>query len=277
MAFNINIASLVMIRSLVILLLVFISAPWAASKTVVHRVGIMPFSVNGLTETEAKALTDRFRNELHALSKFNIMEQEKMESLLEEKEFQKSDICNEIECFVDIGNMIGVNRMILGKATKIGRVISLSIRVVDVNTGKIIRVVLEDSELSLDKLLIKVLPGLAEKIGGKASVGNRVFDIKDKKREPIAVLKLDANGITGSEAEGFTDRLRTELFKTNMFDVMEREKMANILEEQDFQQSENCDQASCLVQVGQLIGVRYIVGGGITRIGKFLHYIRSLD
>lgn len=84
---------------------------------------------------------------------------------------------------------------------------------------------------------------------------------------PIAVLDLSAEGISESEARTLTDRLRTELFNTGKYTVIEREMMDDILLEQGFQQS-GCTSTECIVEVGRLIGVEQIVGGSIGKVGN---------
>ena len=86
---------------------------------------------------------------------------------------------------------------------------------------------------------------------------------------PIAVIQLEANGITEVEASALTDRLRNELFKIGSFEVLERSFMNEILAEQGFQQT-GCTSDECLVEVGKLIGVRQMVGGSVTRVGDVI-------
>jgi len=50
----------------------------------------------------------------------------------------------------------------------------------------------------------------------------------------VAVMELDANGVTEAEAKALTDRLRIELFNAGVFLVMERDKMNKILDEMQF-------------------------------------------
>ncbi|MBL7010018.1 MAG: PEGA domain-containing protein [Candidatus Marinimicrobia bacterium] len=83
----------------------------------------------------------------------------------------------------------------------------------------------------------------------------------------IAVLDFDANNITKSEAAILTDRLRTELFEIGAFNVIERSVMEEVLKEQGFQQS-GCTTAECAVEVGKLVGVEFMVGGAIGKLGS---------
>jgi curli biogenesis system outer membrane secretion channel CsgG len=65
-------------------------------------------------------------------------------------------------------------------------------------------------------------------------------------RIPIAVLELNAEGISPSESRIISDRLRIDLFRTGKFTVLEREKMNEILQEQGFQHT-GCTTNDCAV------------------------------
>jgi hypothetical protein len=95
---------------------------------------------------------------------------------------------------------------------------------------------------------------------------------------PIAVNDLDGNGLGENELAIISERLRSELFKTGEFTVMERGEMQLILQEQEFQMSGVCDEASCIVEVGQLLGVSKIVAGTVGKLDDFFTIsIRIID
>jgi TolB-like protein len=98
-------------------------------------------------------------------------------------------------------------------------------------------------------------------------------------KETIAVMTLrGTSGITKDEGELISDRLRVEFFKTGMVDVMEREQMAEILKEQGFQQSGACTNESCLIEMGQILGVKKLVSGSIGKVGSmYLLNVRLID
>lgn len=93
----------------------------------------------------------------------------------------------------------------------------------------------------------------------------------------IAVLELDAKGVSNSDASIITDRLRVELFNSNKYSVLERDKMDDVLNEQGFQLS-GCTTDECAVEVGELIGVQQMVAGKIGKIGNmFTIIVRIID
>lgn len=97
------------------------------------------------------------------------------------------------------------------------------------------------------------------------------------KKTTIAVLDLDPTSISAEEAQFLSDRLRTELFETGAFTVVEREKMDEILKEQGFQAS-GCTSVECAVQIGKLLNVQEIVAGNIGKIDELYSIsVRLID
>lgn len=82
----------------------------------------------------------------------------------------------------------------------------------------------------------------------------------------LAIIPLEAKGVSDVDASVLTDRLGLELFQLGRFTVLERAKMEEILNEQNFQMS-GCVTDECLVEVGRLLGVQQLVAGSVSRIG----------
>lgn len=85
----------------------------------------------------------------------------------------------------------------------------------------------------------------------------------------IAVNDLKGTGLSAGELTIISERLRGELFQTGKYTVMERGEMEAVLKEMEFQMSGACDEASCMVEVGQMLGVRQIVVGSVGKIENF--------
>jgi hypothetical protein len=81
------------------------------------------------------------------------------------------------------------------------------------------------------------------------------------------------DGVSEGEASLITDRLRMEIFQTGMVEIMEREQMQQVLQEQGFQNSGVCDEEACLVQMGQLLGVERMISGSLGRLGKSMYML----
>ncbi len=95
----------------------------------------------------------------------------------------------------------------------------------------------------------------------------------------IAVLTLkNSEGISAGDAALITDRLNAELFKTGRVNLLERDQIQDILKEQGFQGSGVCTDEACLVEMGQILGVREIVTGSLGRLGSLIIInLRAID
>lgn len=100
------------------------------------------------------------------------------------------------------------------------------------------------------------------------------------RRENYALVNLKVGeGVTNGDAELISDRLRAEIFNIGNVNVMERNQMQDILKEQGFQQSgATCTDEACLVQLGQMLGVQFLVAGSLGRLGTlYMVNVRAID
>jgi len=102
-----------------------------------ERIAVVEFIGSGVSNITAKTITNRFSYELSKTKRFEIIEREMMDKMLDEQKFQNSG-CVADQCVVEIGQMIGVNRIIAGNVSKIEDFYSLNIRLINVETGKIL-------------------------------------------------------------------------------------------------------------------------------------------
>ncbi len=124
---------------------------------------------------------------------------------------------------------------------------------------------------------MKALQNFNEDLGDpfvktSATAGFRTGGAADTsaKKKTVAVLEFSSSSpeVGKNELATLTNRFRTILVKTNVYDVLERQKMGDILKEQDFTLSDACNSAECAVQVGQLLGVEYMIAGDIGKLGN---------
>ena len=87
-------------------------------------------------------------------------------------------------------------------------------------------------------------------------------------RMNMAIYNFTGLGVSPIEAQVISDRIRVEISKLDVYSIIERGLMEQILKEQVLQLSGLCDDASCLVEVGQILAVQYIVGGSVSKIGN---------
>ena len=101
-------------------------------------IAVLDFEGKDISDSEASILTDRLRNELIKSGNYNVLERSLMEEILNEQGLQQTGICNSSDCAVEIGNMLGVEQLVGGSIGKIGSLFTISARIIEVETGKII-------------------------------------------------------------------------------------------------------------------------------------------
>ena len=83
----------------------------------------------------------------------------------------------------------------------------------------------------------------------------------------VAILDFEGEGVDAGDVKTLTERMRTEIGNTNAVRLIERKAVEKIMEEQGFQQS-GCTSDECAAEVGQLLGVQFMVSGSIGKMGK---------
>jgi len=97
-----------------------------------------------------------------------------MESILKEQAFSLSGACNSAECAVEIGQLLSAKKMVVGDIGKIGETYSITLRMVDVSTGKIDGS-WDDKFLGKVDGLMEVLKKLVKKIAGTYEESSNIW------------------------------------------------------------------------------------------------------
>jgi|WetSurMetagenome_2_1015567.scaffolds.fasta_scaffold00209_27 TolB-like protein len=120
-------------------------------------------NASGVSAGETEVITDRLRGELFNTGKVNVMERDQMLEILKEQGFQQSGACTNEACMVEIGQLLGVEQLITGSLGKVGSMFLVNLRVIDVKTAKIMKVVSVDIRGDIDEVVSK-LPDIAAQL-----------------------------------------------------------------------------------------------------------------
>ncbi|MFP4548277.1 MAG: DUF2380 domain-containing protein [Fidelibacterota bacterium] len=118
----------------------------------VKNIAILPLGAYAIPEQEVKALSNRLGIELFNTGRFSILERSQMEAILEEQGFQQTG-CTSAECAVEAGQLLNVEQMITGSVSRIGRIYSVEVRLIDVETSKILAVGVADIRGGIEEVL----------------------------------------------------------------------------------------------------------------------------
>ncbi len=163
------------IMSRIFLILTLISAlAMGADKT---RIAILNIEAKpGVDPNAAATLTDLLGSELVSLQRFDVVDRKNMEALMKEQSLQQSG-CSDQACAVKLGNILNVQKMVVGSLSKLGTKYLITVSFVNVEKSQV--------ELS-DKItadnedgLFAAVQTLAKKITAKVGLSGRIVQIKD--------------------------------------------------------------------------------------------------
>ena len=83
----------------------------------------------------------------------------------------------------------------------------------------------------------------------------------------VAIIDFEGRSVSPQEVQTLSERMRTEIGNTNAVRLIERKAVDKIMQEQGFQQS-GCTTDECASEVGQLLGVQYMISGAIGLMGS---------
>jgi TolB-like protein len=163
--------------------LLLVSVLFAQEKK--ETLAILDFNVvSGISPRESVTLTNIFRSEMFKTGRFDVLERNDMESILKEQAFTLTGACNSAECAIEIGQLLSAEKMVIGDFGKVGETFSITIRMVNVSTGKMEMVLNErfqgdpETFLEIIKKMAQQLSGTYEEetsfwwyVGGAAVVG----------------------------------------------------------------------------------------------------------
>jgi len=128
-----------------------------------ESVAVVDLSGSGFTKDELISVTARIIYEISQTNRFTVVDRDKRNEILDEQQFQLSG-CTSDGCVVEIGKLVGVEKMISGTATKIGTVYSINLKMTDVSTGAIVVNIIEDFDGNLKDFIQITLKNAALKL-----------------------------------------------------------------------------------------------------------------
>jgi len=95
-----------------------------------------------------------------------------------------------------------------------------------------------------------------------------VSNLMATEKSRIAVMPfLGDKTVTPEQLDFITGKFTSELINSKRFTVLDRKNIDVILKEQGFQQSGVCNSSECQVEIGQMLGVDFLVNGNMVRFG----------
>lgn len=128
-----------------------------------NTIAVLDLQGKAVAQDEASILTDKLRGELLKTGRYQMIERAQMEAILKEQGFQQSG-CTDQSCAVEVGQLVGVEKIVTGSVGKIGRMFLLSVRMIDVAKGKILANVDKEITGTIEEVLISGIPFVAQSL-----------------------------------------------------------------------------------------------------------------
>ena len=213
-----------------------------------NTIAVLDFKSNGISISEASSISEKLRTELFNNSDYRVVERDKLEAILEEKGLKQSGIVSD-ENIVNVGGLIGVDRIVVGTINKIGKLYSLSARIVKVETGEILESVSYEHSGNLSYLL-------------KTGMRNVAFELLGQEQQEILTLAIIPLKNKGKEedafyAYGISADLISDISSSGLIRVSSQQDIENI-----YTNSLSND------ELAEKLNVRYISTGILWKIGE---------
>ncbi len=160
-------------------------------------IACLELEATGVSSAEAAALTNRLRSELVSARKYIVLDRENMKAILLEQDFQMTG-CTSDECVVQVGQLLGVQNMLSGSVGKFGSTYTITLQIINIETGVLEHSATFDYQGAVDVLLTRGVKTALTRLLG--------LEVKPEALSAVqtGVLKLD---VAPEDAEVLIDGL----------------------------------------------------------------------
>jgi hypothetical protein len=174
-------------------LLILSAAGCLLAQSVKPNIAVMELDGNGVSATELAGLSNRLRMELFNTGTYTVIERSRMDEILKEQGFQQTG-CTNTQCAVEVGQLIGVQKIVIGSIDKVAETYSVNVRMVDVASGRIDANVADDCD---GCKLVDVL---------KTTIRNAAIKLAGSKTEAVATATQAVSGPQQQSAGSPSDK-----------------------------------------------------------------------
>lgn len=104
----------------------------------IKKIAVLDLEGKNIPQTDADIVSDFLRRGIVDTQKYIVIEKKKIAEMLKEQKAQLSG-CTSTECAVDIGKILNVEQIVTGSVNKLSQKYYLNIRVIDIESGKVIK------------------------------------------------------------------------------------------------------------------------------------------
>lgn len=144
---------------------------WSQKKT---TVALLDLEIGeGVAAGSGAVLSNLIRTEFVKSDQYDILDRGNMDAILKEQDFVLSDACSGKECAVQVGQLLGVEKMIFGSVGSLGKKLLINLQMVDVSSGRIEKIE-GDAHVGAIEDLDAVIVRIARKL-----IGEKVMEAEE--------------------------------------------------------------------------------------------------
>lgn len=176
------------------LLILMFAVAGALHAEVKPRVGVLTFNAEGLSEQDARALTEMFKSSLFHIGKYRMIDRSEMEAVFDEFEYSQSG-CASDSCVLKVGRMLTAQYMVFGNVFKmsLNNSFSLTIHLKNIETAELAGS--SSRQFSQSDNIQKVLEEMANELSGKVKPQAAEATSDDKRTNAGDRMVLNADGV----------------------------------------------------------------------------------
>jgi hypothetical protein len=172
------------------------SMAFAQETEVVAILGLK--ALGNLSPEEAELVTSRVRSLVVQNPRFQVLDREGMDRILTEAGYLSSQSCESEDCSLKAGRKLAARKVITGSLSKVGQVYTLTLRILDVEQGRILAERFVDCACSQEALLFEQVSPLLQQLLGEVPTTSSTQPIQEI---PVRKLKPLHVGLEG----GYSD------------------------------------------------------------------------
>jgi TolB-like protein len=115
----------------------------------------------GVSKEDAASLSDAFQGQIIETNEFIVVDRNRIKSILQEQGFQQSEACSGVECIVEVGKILKVEKMFAGTIGKVGKIFTINVQVIDIGTAQIEQNKSRRHDGAVEDLLTEIIPEIA--------------------------------------------------------------------------------------------------------------------
>lgn len=132
------------------------------------RIAVVELTTRGgISSDEAAIISDRIRAQFIRTQTYEVMERSHMEAVLKEQGFSQTQSCESTDCSVQVGRLLAVRQIVTGSVSRLGKLYTLSLRIVDVERGQILKEEYQDCSCTLEEVLTRLSGNVVQQITQK--------------------------------------------------------------------------------------------------------------